>query len=92
MRTRVLAIDPYECGCTECIVGEYVPLRSATADQIAALLRGELGNNTGSDTTFEVRVHYEVRDGEVLSGATPTEVTVTCRQREWTLHPWMLGL
>ncbi|MFJ9521280.1 hypothetical protein ACIRPK_23895 [Kitasatospora sp. NPDC101801] len=55
MSTRLLAIDPADCGCTECIIGEYVPLRYATADQIVRLLKGELGNNTFTEFTVEVK-------------------------------------
>jgi hypothetical protein len=92
MTTKVLAIDPYDCGCTECLVGEYVPLRAATAMQIAALLRGELGNNTGSYNTFKVDVRYEVAEDETLAGVMPSEVKVTFDEQEWTLEPWALGL
>jgi hypothetical protein len=87
-----IAIDPWNCGCTECLTGEYVPLRRATGEQVAALLRGEIGNNTGTYNTFEVRVHYELSEGETLPGVLPTEVTVTCRDYSWTLQPHLLAL
>lgn len=43
-----IAIDPYNCGCTECITGEYVPLERATNGQLAAMLRGEIRDNTNA--------------------------------------------
>jgi DNA-binding PadR family transcriptional regulator len=43
-----IAIDPYGCGCTECITGEYVPLERATDAQLAAMLRGEIRDNTSA--------------------------------------------
>ncbi len=43
---KLLAVDPVGCGCTECLVGEYVPLPDATKENILAVARGELGDNT----------------------------------------------
>lgn len=46
----VQAIDPDNCGCTECIIGEYaqegVWHARANAYDLAALLNGEVRNNT----------------------------------------------
>jgi hypothetical protein len=42
-------IDPPFCGCTECILGEYVPLNEATDDQVWKMLVGSLRNATGYD-------------------------------------------
>ncbi|MFI7448123.1 hypothetical protein ACIBQX_11550 [Nonomuraea sp. NPDC049714] len=84
-RPRLLAIDPWDCGCTECLTGEYKPLRMASASDIAALLCGELAGNTSA--TFQVEIRYEVRpdsDGP-LSKAAPTAATVSCDDRTWTL-------
>lgn len=44
--SKVLAIDPSGCGCTDCIVGVYVPLSSATDDHMQALMLGIIGDNT----------------------------------------------
>jgi len=49
---KPIAIDPPNCACTECIVGEYVPLVNATPRQITDMLAGRLGNNTG--LTFSI--------------------------------------
>lgn len=46
----VLAVDPKDCGCTECLIGEYVPLvkwfASALPGDVIALIEDEVGNNT----------------------------------------------
>jgi len=48
----ILAVDPYNCGCTECIIGEYVNenvwVKNATAADVAAVLSGDVRNNTYS--------------------------------------------
>lgn len=45
-----LAVDPEGCGCTECIVGEYVPeerfILSASSADLRDFASGKLGNNT----------------------------------------------
>lgn len=51
--SRVLAIDPTGCGCTDCIVGIYIPLHQANGDQIQALLLGVVNDNTG--THFDIK-------------------------------------
>ena len=43
-----IAIDPYGCACTECLTGEYVPLERATDAQLAAMLRGQIRDNTNA--------------------------------------------
>jgi len=43
-----LAIDPVGCGCTECLIGEYVPLECATADDVTALLTGQIADHSES--------------------------------------------
>ncbi|MFG2847422.1 hypothetical protein ACGF12_30280 [Kitasatospora sp. NPDC048296] len=59
-KKRPIAIDPPDCGCTECIVGEYVPLREASEDQIAQMLRGELRDHTS--VPFRVSARWELYD------------------------------
>lgn len=44
---KPVAIDPYGCGCTECIIGEYIPLQEATDAQVLDMLDGRLSNHTG---------------------------------------------
>lgn len=42
-----LCVDPPDCGCTECITGEYVNYSSALPDYIKeGIIRGEVQNNT----------------------------------------------
>lgn len=41
-----IAIDPKDCGCTECITGEYVPLNFASQRKLAAMFLGRVANNT----------------------------------------------
>lgn len=46
----VLAVDPNGCGCTECLIGEYVPFERwvalATPGDVKALMVGDVKNNT----------------------------------------------
>lgn len=51
---QVDAIDPVDCGCLECEVGEYVPFDNATADQIISMIRGDIANHTDYETVEEV--------------------------------------
>lgn len=44
--TTLLAIDPHDCGCTECLTGEYVPASRATDEQIQQLMLGEIRDHT----------------------------------------------
>lgn len=67
--TGPVAIDPPGCGCTECITGEYVPLDRATDRQIAALLRGEIQDNTG--LTFETLVVVRDEHGQFSRALDP---------------------
>ena len=49
-----IAIDPEYRGCTECLTHQYVPLNQASAQQIIAMLDGEMGNHTDYDTKEEI--------------------------------------
>lgn len=49
-------VDPQGCGCTECLVGEYVPLEDATPRQIRNLIFGTLAD--ASDEIFVVQGEY----------------------------------
>lgn len=66
----ILAVDPVNCGCTECIIGEYVPQRrweaEATPADLAAFLSDEVRNNT-YDTRMSILQYssfgvYETRE------------------------------
>ena len=68
------AIDPIGCGCTECMTGEYLSLDMTREYQLAALLRGEIADNTDIRFTIirtsekepgkeEVTTHLEVKGG-----------------------------
>jgi hypothetical protein len=66
INSKLLAIDPYDCGCTECITGVYKPLVSATEDDIQALFLGIISDHTSAawtvtqqhDDTFIVTADY----------------------------------
>lgn len=55
-----IQVDPPGCGCTECIIGQYVPLDQASVTQVADMLEGRLGNGT----YWERGEWLTVRDGE----------------------------
>lgn len=90
---RLIAVDPWDCGCTECITGEYVALRMADDEQIADLIAGRLRNNLNSGTELEITVTHAVRDGKL----NPVGVTVRYehhdgQSREWTPDVYRCGL
>lgn len=90
---RLIAVDPWDCGCTECITDEYVALRFATDENIADLLAGRLRNNLNSGTELEVGVTHAVQSGKLI----PIHVTVKCEHhdgqtREWTPDLYRAGL
>lgn len=95
---KLLAIDPYDCGCTECIIGEYKPLSQATDDDIADLLAGRLRNNLNSDEELEVSVKYVTEpDSNRRMTLRVDSVLVVYRQwngvtRTWTPDPYRAGL
>ncbi|MEU6719792.1 hypothetical protein ABZ897_50770 [Nonomuraea sp. NPDC046802] len=88
--SRPTAIDPPDCGCTQCIVGTYVPLAEATDSQVAAMLRGDLDNHTG--LTFTITVMYELDPSRSLAQAQPVDVSVRAADRTWALDPHLLGV
>ena len=51
-----IAIDPPGCGCTECMIGQYVPLDQATGQQVLALLAGKLHDHTDRDMEFTATI------------------------------------
>jgi len=54
----ILAVDPDGCGCTECLIGEYVPqnqwVQNANLLDVLRLLRDEVRNNTYTPDTYEL--------------------------------------
>lgn len=49
---RPIQIDPYDCGCTECIIGLYVPLQEATYKQLLKMFAGKLMDATSNEFMF----------------------------------------
>lgn len=72
-----IAIDPPNCGCTECITGEYVPLADATPRQVADMLAGRLANNTGLEFTISAVGKFDGHPARPFSLADADIVTVT---------------
>ena len=64
-------VDPFGCGCTECLTGLYVPLDRATDEHIVLLINGTL-----SDATSE-RITITTTTTSYLSGLGEPTVTVT---------------
>jgi hypothetical protein len=92
---RLIAVDPWDCGCTECITGEYVPLRYATDENIADLLAGRLRSHLNDGTRLEITTAREMFNGTLI----PMHHGVTVRyehhdgeSREWTVDPYRAGL
>lgn len=78
---RPIAIDPPNCACTECIVGEYIPLADATPRQITDMLAGRLGNNTGLEFTITAVGKFDSYPTQPFSLADADVVTVTTEAR-----------
>ncbi|MET9402646.1 hypothetical protein [Kitasatospora sp. NPDC002965] len=74
-KTPPYAIDPYDCGCTQCILGDFVPLREATDEHIALMVTGKLRNNTSVD--FRITAQWSLSDGFRPVAATVSSVEVT---------------
>ncbi|MEU6712979.1 hypothetical protein ABZ897_15975 [Nonomuraea sp. NPDC046802] len=91
-RPKLLAIDPWDCGCTECLLGEYKPLRDATPEDIARMLTGHLGNHTGITFTMTATIAAAIPYGRtLLTATTEHEIIASCEHRSWTLPPHLLG-
>ena len=58
---KIIQIDPPNCRCTECLIGEYVPLDLATGSQILEMLEGHINNATNLKRN-EFRVFIDIDD------------------------------
>lgn len=81
-----IAIDPPNCGCTECITGEYVPLVDATPRQITDMLAGRLGNNTGLTFKITAEGKFDSYPKRPFSLTDAEVVTVTAEA--WVRTSW----
>lgn len=97
---KLIAIDPWDCGCTECITGEYKPLSQATDDDIADLLAGRLRDNTHANSLV-VGVLYRVdrdRNSRVKLVIDSVKVTLNpdygyvTYSKVWEPDPYRMGL
>lgn len=89
----LIAIDPWDCGCTECITGEYVPLRYATDDNMADLIAGRLRNNLNTGTDLEISATYTVLGGKLkLNHVTVAYEHHNGQTQEWSPDPYRAGL
>lgn len=72
---KIEAIDPPGCGCTECMIGEYIPLDSPYIDEVLeAVLDGVISpRNNQNDGTLII---YRMRNGRVT---TTTDATMVAR-------------
>lgn len=59
--SKILAIDPTGCGCTDCIVGTYIPLNAATKDHVQAVMLGMISDNTGTRWDIAERADRQYR-------------------------------
>lgn len=97
---KLIAIDPWDCGCTECIIGEYKPLARADDDDIADLLAGRLRDNT-YEGSLEVAVSYLTERGSnsrmklVVDSVTVTlnpDYGYVTYDMTWNPDPYRAGL
>jgi hypothetical protein len=91
---KLIAVDPWNCGCTECMIGEYVALHSATDENMADLFAGRLANHLNTGTTLEVVMTYETVNGTM--GPRVDSVTVRYEHwngetKEWRVDPYRAG-
>jgi hypothetical protein len=71
--SKIEAIDPPGCGCTECIIGEYIPLDSPYIQEVfEAVLAGIITpRNNQNDGTLII---YRMNNGHIYNFTDPTMV------------------
>lgn len=97
---KLIAIDPWDCGCTECMTGEYKPLAHATDDDIAELLAGRLRDNTHEGSLIVAVLYRMDRDAESRVKLVVDSVEVTLNpdwgfityEKVWNPDPFRAGL
>lgn len=77
-------VDPIGCGCTDCLIGDSVPLDSASDAQITDLFAGRLHDR--SSATFRVTVVLTVTPG-APSATSFESVRVQCGDLDWAPLP-----
>lgn len=92
---KLIAVDPWDCGCTECMTGEYVSLRGATDENMGDLIAGRLKSHLDAGTKLELVMTYETDDNALA----PSMDMVTVRYvhhdgetKEWNVDPYRAGL
>lgn len=68
----LLAVDPAGCGCTECIIGEYLPADQANDTHLYSIITGDLSNNDPGGYSIEFSRNRIDVSGS-LSGSWSTE-------------------
>jgi hypothetical protein len=94
---KLIAVDPWDCGCNECGWGEYVALRFATDENIADLLAGRLRNNLNNGTELDVTTTYRIDSTGRHTVMRVESVTVTYTHHDgetktWEPDPYRAGL
>lgn len=56
MTTRLAAVDPVGCACTDCITGYSVPLDELNVKQVIKLYCGRLDNRTSVEKPVDIAV------------------------------------
>lgn len=97
MTVRLIAVDPWDCGCMECITGEYVALRYATDENIADLLAGRLANHLNDGTELDVTTTYKVDSSGRSTVMHVERITVMYTHHDgetktWEPDPFRAGL
>jgi hypothetical protein len=97
MTVRLVAVDPWDCGCNECCTGEYVALRFATDENVADMLAGRLANHLNNGTELDVTTTYRVDSTGRRTELAAERVTVIYthydgQSKTWEPDPYRAGL
>jgi hypothetical protein len=69
---NILAVDPSDCGCTECITGQYANedafIANATREDLERIVMGVVGLNTHDDNvgTFIFQSFFETDSAQAF--------------------------